>query len=110
MLYAFRTSDKFSAQYLAVAFLSVVVSLSILRTGLKGADVKGRDTRSLIRSGFILIVIWSYRLYFILRTVKNPLILRALTYTSLVYIILSSLIVATGFKIKGAFTGPGQEM
>lgn len=97
-----RSEDPFFAPHLLVTLLSVWIASSILRVGLRKKEMTHRAALSLIRSGSILLMIWSYRLYLVFRTVQVPLYLKAHFYLALLYMVLGTVVMLTGLKISRA--------
>jgi hypothetical protein len=95
----FRT-DLHPAPHLLVTFLSLVIAGAILRVGLLGDRFTRRSAQTLIRSGSILLMIWGYRTYLILRTLRSPIELKAHLYLAAFYVVLGTLVMLVGFRLS----------
>jgi len=100
LLLASGGSDRFFAPHFLVNLLSLVIAGAILRVGLLGERAKRRSALSLIRSGSILLMIWGYRLYLILRTVRSPLELKAHLYLAIFYVVSGTVVMAVGLRLS----------
>ena len=99
-LFLSRAEDSFFAPHLLVTLLSLWIASSILRVGLGKKGLTRRTAITLIRSGSILLMIWGYRFYLILRTVQSPLDRKAHFYLALIYMILGTLVMLVGLKVS----------
>lgn len=97
-----RSDDPFFAPHLLVTFLSLWISTSILRVGLRKTEMKPRAALSLIRSGSILLMIWSYRLYLVLKTVRSTIDLKAHVYLAFLYMVMGTMVMLFGLKTSRA--------
>jgi hypothetical protein len=93
-------TDRYFAPHLLVTLLSLVIAGAILRVGLLGERVTRRSALSLIRSGSILLVIWGYRTYLILRTVRSSLDLKAHLYLAAFYVVLGTIVMLVGLRLS----------
>lgn len=91
--------DPLFAPHLLGAFLSAWISYSLLKTGLRKGALDRKRAISLIRSGSILLAIWSYRFYLFL---KNPgdsgLPMQA--YLAPLYVVFGFIVMCLGLKIS----------
>jgi hypothetical protein len=101
-LFAARSEDPFFAPHLLVTLLSLWIATSILRVGLRKTEITPRGALSLIRSGSILLMIWSYRLYLVLKTVRSPLDLKAHFYLAFIYMVMGALVMLFGLRTSRA--------
>ncbi|MDC4227404.1 MAG: hypothetical protein MPW15_24995 [Candidatus Manganitrophus sp.] len=101
-LFASRSEDPFFAPHLLVTLLSLWIATSILRVGLRKTEITPRGALSLIRSGSILLMIWSYRLYLVLKTVRSPLDLKAHFYLAFIYMVVGALVMLFGLRTSRA--------
>jgi hypothetical protein len=101
-LFAGRSEDPFFAPHLLVTLLSLWIATSILRVGLRKTEITPRGALSLIRSGSILLMIWSYRIYLVLKTVRSPLDLKAHFYLAFIYMVMGTLVMLFGLKTSRA--------
>lgn len=101
-LFHSRSEDPFFAPHLLVTFLSLWIATSILRVGLRKTEIAPRGALSLIRSGSILLMIWSYRLYLVLKTVRSPIDLKAHFYLAFIYMVTGALVMLFGLKTSRA--------
>lgn len=97
-LFVSRSEDRFFAPHLLVTLLSLWIATSILRVGLRKTEITPRGALSLIRSGSILLMIWSYRLYLVLKTVRSPLDLKAHFYLAFLYMVVGALVMLFGLR------------
>ncbi|MFY9270224.1 MAG: hypothetical protein WAO55_10820 [Candidatus Manganitrophaceae bacterium] len=97
-LFRARTDDPFFAPHLMVTLLSVWIATSILRVGLGKKEITPRAALSLIRSGSILLMIWSYRLYLVSKSMRTPIDLRAHFYLAFFYMVLGTFVMLLGLK------------
>lgn len=100
MHYRLWTSANSNSQHLMLALLSIFISAYILKMGAVGDVLLKRDAIFLVSSGFVLALIWSYRLFLIFDVIKTPLIRKRLTYVSITYVFLSLLIILAGLRIR----------
>lgn len=101
-LFVSRSEDPFFAPHLLVTLLSLWIATSILRVGLRKTEITPRGALALIRSGSILLMIWSYRLYLVLKTVRSPLDLKAHFYLAFLYMVVGTLVMLFGLKTSRA--------
>ncbi len=97
-----RSDDSFFAPHLLVTFLSLWIASSILRVGLRKTEITPRAALTLIRSGSILLMIWSYRLYLVLKTVRAPIDLKAHFYLASLYMVMGTMVMLFGLKTSRA--------
>ncbi len=97
-----QSDDPFFAPHLLVTLLSLWISTSILRVGLRKTEMTPRAALALIRSGSILLMIWSYRLYLVLKTVRSPIDLKAHFYLASLYIVMGTMVMLFGLKTSRA--------
>ncbi|MBI3804943.1 MAG: hypothetical protein HY282_14405 [Nitrospirae bacterium] len=102
ILFGSRSEDPFFAPHLLMTLLSVWVASSILRVGLRKKEMTPRAALSLIRSGFILLVIWSYRFYLVVKTVRSPLELKGHTYLAFLYMVMGTSVMLFGLRTSRA--------
>ncbi|HLG21699.1 MAG TPA: hypothetical protein VI382_02705 [Candidatus Manganitrophaceae bacterium] len=106
-LFQSRSTDSFFAPHLLVTLLSLWIATSILRVGFRKKEMTVKAALSLIRSGSILLMIWSYRLYLVLRTVQSPLDLKAHLYLAVLYMVLGTLVMVSGLKLSRSLRKKG---
>lgn len=94
-----HAEDEFFAPHLLVASLSIWIASSILRIGLRKKAMNKRSAISLIRSGSILLMIWSYRLVLHLRN-AGEVALPLQAYLAPFYIVFGTVIMCVGLKIS----------
>jgi hypothetical protein len=109
-LFISRSEDPFFAPHLLVTLLSVWIATSILRVGLRKTEITPRGALALIRSGSILLMIWSYRLYLVLKTVRSPLDLKAHFYLAFIYMVMGTLVMLFGLKTSRALRKKGAQV
>ncbi|MFQ5597624.1 MAG: hypothetical protein ACE5GK_06190 [Nitrospiria bacterium] len=94
-----HAQDQHFTPRLLVAVLSLWIAVSILRVGLKKKEVNKRGAISLIRSGSILLMIWSYRLVLHLRNVSESG-LPVQAYLAPFYIVFGTVVMCAGLRIS----------
>lgn len=99
-LFISRSEDSFFAPHLLVTFLSLWIASSILRVGLRKKELTRRTAITLIRSGSILLMIWGYRFYLILRRIQSPIDRKAHFYLALLYMTLGTMVMVVGLKVS----------
>lgn len=99
-LFLSRAEDSFFAPRLLATLVSLWIASSILRVGLGKKGLTRRTAITLIRSGSILLMIWGYRFYLILRTVQSPLDRKAHFYLALIYMVLGTMVMLVGLKVS----------
>ncbi|TAK01201.1 MAG: hypothetical protein EPO39_14585 [Candidatus Manganitrophaceae bacterium] len=102
ILFRSRAEDPFFAPHLLVTLLSVWIATSILRVGLRKKEITPRAALALIRSGSILLMIWSYRLYLVLKTVRSPIDLKAHFYLAFLYMVMGTMVMLFGLRTSRA--------
>lgn len=102
ILFRSRSEDPFFAPHLLVTLLSVWIATSILRVGLRKTEITPRGALALIRSGSILLMIWSYRLYLVLKTVRSPIDLKAHFYLASLYMVMGTMVMLFGLRTSRA--------
>lgn len=103
-----HAEDQLFAPHLLVTMLSIWIASSILRVGLGKKAVSKRGAISLIRSGSILLAIWSYRLVLNLRNVPEAG-LSLKTYLAPFYIVFGTIVMCVGLKISRGLRRNSQE-
>lgn len=94
-----HAEDPRFAPHLLVTLLSLWIASSILRVGLGKKEVTKKGAISLIRSGSILLMIWSYRLFLSLKA--NPQSGSAfLLYLSPFYMVFGAVVMCAGLRIS----------
>jgi len=93
-------SDRFFLPHFLVNLLSLAIAAVILRVGLLGDRVSRRSALSLIRSGSILLMIWGYRLYLVLRTDRTALELPAHLYLAVFYVVSGTVVMLVGLRLS----------
>ncbi|HIE65316.1 MAG: hypothetical protein ABGX83_03580 [Nitrospira sp.] len=94
-----HAEDPKFAPHLMVTLLSLWIASSILRVGLRKKALNKRVAITLIRSGSILLMIWSYRFYLSLNA--SPGTGTAfLLYLSPFYIVFGSIVMCAGLRIS----------
>ncbi len=96
---ALRGNDPHLIPHLIVTFISLLISVSILRVGLARTFTR-RSAITLIRSGSVLAMIWVYRLIPILRNVRRQPELKAHLYLALFYIVCGTAIMSLGLRFS----------
>ncbi|MBN4054587.1 hypothetical protein JYT87_02645 [Nitrospira defluvii] len=94
-----HVENEYFAPHLLVTSLSIWIATSILRIGLKKKEPNKRSAISLIRSGSILLMIWSYRLVLYLRN-PGEVALPLQAYLAPFYIVFGTVIMCVGLKIS----------
>ncbi len=91
--------DPLFAPHLLGASLSTWIAYSLLQIGLNKKELNRKGAISLIRSGSVLLAIWSYRLYLLL---KNPSAtgVPLQVYIAPFYVVFGSLVMCVGLKIS----------
>lgn len=94
-----HAEDPKFAPHLMVTLLSLWVASSILRVGLRKKALSKRVAITLIRSGSILLMIWSYRLFLSLKA--SPGTGTAfLFYLSPFYMVFGTVVMCAGLRIS----------
>ncbi len=94
-----HAEDPRFAPHLLVAVLSLWIASSIIRVGLRKKALNKRSAISLIRSGSILMMIWSYRLVLQLRNIDEAG-LKLQAYLAPFYIVFGTVVMCVGLKIS----------
>jgi len=91
--------DPLFAPHLLGASLSAWIAYSLLKTGLKKRTLNRRGAIRLIRSGSILLGIWSYRFFLFVKSPGNagtPL----QVYLAPLYVIFGTIVMCLGLKVS----------
>ncbi len=91
--------DPLFAPHLLGASLSAWISYSLLKIGLKKKELNRKGAISLIRSGSVLLAIWSYRFYIFLQTPGNST-LPIQAYLAPFYVVFGTIVMCIGLKIS----------
>lgn len=102
ILFRSRSDDPFFAPHLLVILLSLWIASSILRVGLRKKEMTPRAALTLIRSGSILLMIWSYRFYLVIKTVRTPIDFKAHLYLAFLYMVMGTLVMLFGLRTSRA--------
>lgn len=96
-----HAEDYFFAPHLLLVSVSLFLAWKILKMGLQSVDLTHRGAISLIRTGSVLMGIWSYRLYLLVGTtnVREPATPINLGL-AIAYVLLGGLIMGVGLKIS----------
>jgi len=94
-----HAEDPKFAPHLMVTLLSLWIASSILRVGLRKKALSKRVAITLIRSGSILLMIWSYRFYLSLKASPGSGT-AFLLYLSPFYIVFGSIVMCAGLRIS----------
>ncbi|MBI3359469.1 MAG: hypothetical protein HY037_07845 [Nitrospirae bacterium] len=95
-----HTEDHFFAPHLLLASLSLFIAWKVLKIGLQKGKQTRKDAISLIRSGSILMMIWSYRLFLLLTQTTSAggmAISRAL---AMLYAVMGTAVMCVGLSIS----------
>ena len=94
-----HAEDPRFAPHLLVTLLSLWVASSILRVGLKKRALNRRRAISLIRSGSVLLGIWSYRLILYIRY-PNGAIMPFQAYLAPFYMAVGTIVMCAGLRVS----------
>jgi hypothetical protein len=94
-----HAEDPKFAPHLMVTLLSLWIASSILRVGLRKKALSKRVAITLIRSGSILLMIWSYRLYLSL-TASPGSSSAFLLYLAPFYMVFGTVVMCAGLRIS----------
>ncbi len=94
-----HAEDPKFAPHLLVTLLSLWIASSILRVGLRKKELSKRVAITLIRSGSILLMIWSYRFFLSIKTMSQTGS-SFLLYLSPFYIVFGSVVMCAGLRIS----------
>ncbi|MFQ5779832.1 MAG: hypothetical protein ACE5HN_03485 [Nitrospiria bacterium] len=103
-----HAEDPRFAPHLLVALLSLWIASSILRVGVQQKEVTRKGAISLIRSGSILLMIWSYRLYLSLKKMPQAEIPLHL-YLAPFYIVFGTVVMVVGLRISRSLRKKAQQ-
>lgn len=95
-----QADETYFVVRLLVTLLSLVIARAILRVGLLGDRITRRSAISLIRSGSILLVIWGYRLYLIVPTLRFSLLWPPPAYVATFYVITGTIVMLVGLRLS----------
>ena len=92
--------DHFFAPHLLLASLSLFIAWKVFKIGLQNEEKTRKMAISLIRSGSILMMIWSYRLYLLLRGAVPEAGLMISPIVTILYAVMGTAIMCVGLKIS----------
>ena len=95
-----HTEDHFFAPHLLLASLSLFIAWKVFKIGLNNEEKTRKMAISLIRSGSILMMIWSYRLYLLLRGAVTEAGLMISPIVTILYAVMGTAIMCVGLKIS----------
>ena len=95
-----HAEEHFFTPQLLAASVSFWMATSILRVAMQKKEMTRKGAIPLIRSGSVLLAIWSYRLYQILKKSPAPLETRISVYLAFIYIILGTVVMLLGLRIS----------
>ncbi len=95
-----HTEDHFFAPHLLLASLSLFIAWKVFKIGLNNEEKTRKMAISLIRSGSILMMIWSYRLYLLLRGAVPEAGLMISPIVTILYAVMGTAIMCVGLKIS----------
>jgi hypothetical protein len=95
-----HTEDHFFAPHLLLASLSLFIAWKVFKIGLNNEEKTRKMAISLIRSGSILMMIWSYRLYLLLRGAVPEASLMISPIVTILYAVMGTAIMCVGLKIS----------
>ncbi len=99
-LLRFHAEAHFFTPQLLAASVSLWMATSILRVAMHKKEMTRKGAIPLIRSGSVLLGIWSYRLYQLLKKVPSPLETQLSVYLAFIYIILGTFVMFLGLRIS----------
>ena len=95
-----HTEDHFFAPHLLLASLSLFIAWKVFKIGLQNEEKTRKMAISLIRSGSILTMIWSYRLYLLMRDSVPEQGLMISPIVTILYAVMGTAIMCVGLKIS----------
>lgn len=95
-----RAEEHFFTPQLLAASVSFWMATSILRVAMQKKEMTRKGAIPLIRSGSVLLAIWSYRLYQLLKKGPSPHETRLSIYLALLYIMLGTFVMLLGLRIS----------
>jgi hypothetical protein len=98
-------TDHCFSPHLLVTLFSVVIAAGVHKAGFRGGRITRRSALFLIRSGSILLVIWGYRFYLTLRTVRSPFDLKAHLGLATFYLISGTAVMLMGLRLSRELRG-----
>lgn len=99
-LLRFHAEEHFFTPQLLAASVSFWMATSILRVAMQKKEMTRKGAIPLIRSGSVLLGIWSYRLYQILKKAPSPVETKLSVYLALVYILFGTVVMCLGLRIS----------
>lgn len=99
LISSYQTEEHFTIRFL-VTLLSLVIARSILKVGLLGDRITRRSAIALIRSGFILLIIWGYRFYLVLPTLRSSMELQPNLFLATFYMISGTIVMLVGLRLS----------
>jgi uncharacterized membrane protein HdeD (DUF308 family) len=99
-LLRFHAEEHFFTPQLLGASVSFWMATSILRVAMQKKEMTRKGAIPLIRSGSVLLAIWSYRVYQILKKSPSPLETKVSVYLGLIYIVFGTVVMLLGLRIS----------
>ena len=95
-----HAEEHFFTPQLLAASVSFWMATSILRVAMQKKEMTRKGAIPLIRSGSVLLGIWSYRLYQILKKTPSPLEAKISIYLAFIYIFFGTVVMLLGLRIS----------
>jgi len=95
-----HTEDHFFAPHLLLASLSLFIAWKVLKIGLQNEERTRKMAISLIRGGSILMIIWSYRLYLLMKGATPETGLTISPIVTILYAVTGTAIMCVGLRVN----------
>lgn len=99
-LLRFHAEEHYFTPQLLAASVSFWMATSILRVAMRKKEMTRKGAIPLIRSGSVLLGIWSYRLYQLMKKSSSPVETKLSIYLAVIYILFGTLVMLLGLRIS----------